>query len=64
MQSMKKDSTRAENPTTWGSFKLIVQTSSVKGLYRGVLSRIGVATRATIRMVGFGDMVKEMVNSK
>lgn len=39
-------------------------TSGVKSLFRGVIPRIGVASWATICMVGFGDSVKEMMNRK
>ncbi|KAL3456171.1 mitochondrial carrier domain-containing protein [Aspergillus heterothallicus] len=58
MQSMKNDPTRPEKPTIVSTFKHIVKTSGIKGLFRGVVPRIGVASWATICMVGFGDTVK------
>ncbi|CAG7995204.1 unnamed protein product [Penicillium salamii] len=61
MQSMKNDPTRPASPTMVSTFKHILTTSGVKGLFRGVIPRIGVAAWATICMVGFGDTVKEMV---
>ncbi|CAG8935088.1 unnamed protein product [Penicillium salamii] len=61
MQSMKNDPTRPTSPTMVSTFKHILTTSGVKGLFRGVIPRIGVAAWATICMVGFGDTVKEMV---
>ncbi|KAJ5088018.1 mitochondrial DNA replication protein [Penicillium angulare] len=64
MQSMKNDPTRPASPTIISTFKHIVVTSGIKGLFRGVVPRIGVAAWATICMVGFGDTVKEMVNRK
>ncbi|KAJ5380607.1 mitochondrial DNA replication protein [Penicillium cataractarum] len=64
MQSMKNDPTRPANPTIASTFKHILAVSGVKGLFRGVVPRIGVAAWATICMVGFGDTVKEVVASK
>ncbi len=64
MQSMTKDPTRPEKPTILSTFKHIVKTSGVKGLFRGVIPRVGVATWATICMVGFGDTVKAFVAPK
>lgn len=64
MQSMKNDPTRPASPTIASTFKHILATSGVKGLFRGVIPRIGVAAWATICMVGFGDTVKEMVIRK
>ena len=61
MQSMKNDPTRPANPSIGSTFKHIFAVSGVKGLFRGVVPRIGVAAWATICMVGFGDTVKEMV---
>ncbi|RAH78037.1 mitochondrial carrier, partial [Aspergillus japonicus CBS 114.51] len=62
MQSMKKDPSRPVSPTVFSTFRHIIATSGVKGLFRGVVPRIGVAAWATICMVGFGDTVKEYVN--
>ncbi|KAL4880578.1 mitochondrial carrier domain-containing protein [Aspergillus karnatakaensis] len=64
MQSMTKDPTRPEKPTIVSTFKHIVRTSGIKGLFRGVVPRIGVAAWATICMVGFGDTLKELVATK
>lgn len=64
MQSMKNDPTRPASPNMVSTFKHILATSGVKGLFRGVVPRIGVAAWATICMVGFGDIVKEMVACK
>ncbi|CAG7939964.1 unnamed protein product [Penicillium olsonii] len=64
MQSMKNDPGRPVSPTMLSTFKHIVGTSGFKGLFRGVIPRIGVAAWATICMVGFGDTVKEMVTPK
>ncbi|OQE24691.1 hypothetical protein PENSTE_c007G05325 [Penicillium steckii] len=64
MQSMKNDPTRPANPTIVSTLKHIFAVSGVKGLFRGVVPRIGVATWATVCMVGFGDTVKEMVAPK
>ncbi|KAL4923713.1 mitochondrial carrier domain-containing protein [Aspergillus undulatus] len=61
MQSMAKDPTRPEKPTIISTFKHIIRTSGAIGLFRGVVPRIGVATWATICMVGFGDTVKGLV---
>ncbi|RAK84061.1 mitochondrial DNA replication protein [Aspergillus costaricaensis CBS 115574] len=64
MQSMKNDPARPASPTIASTFKYILSTTGVKGLFRGVVPRIGVAAWATICMVGFGDTVKEIVNRK
>ena len=59
---MKADPTRAENANMLQTMKHILKESGPKGLFRGVVPRIGVATWATICMVGLGDQVKEAVN--
>ncbi|KAK1142933.1 hypothetical protein N8T08_007174 [Aspergillus melleus] len=64
MQSMKKDPTRPVSPTVISTFRYILQTSGVRGLFRGVVPRIGVAAWATICMVGFGDALKEFVQKQ
>ncbi|KAJ5224654.1 mitochondrial DNA replication protein [Penicillium citrinum] len=64
MQSIKNDPTRPENPTMISTFTHIFAASGVKGVFRGVVPRIGVATWATVCVVGFGDTVKEMVARK
>ncbi|PIG79504.1 DNA replication protein YHM2 [Aspergillus arachidicola] len=61
MQSMKEPK-RAARPTMISTLKKIIRTSGVKGLFRGVVPRIGVAGWATICMVGLGDMVKEFAS--
>ncbi|KAI2893776.1 hypothetical protein CBS63078_9034 [Aspergillus niger] len=64
MQSMKNDPARPTSPTILSTFKYILATTGVKGLFRGVVPRIGVAAWATICMVGFGDTVKEIFNRR
>lgn len=64
MQSMKNEPNRPANPTIVSTFKHILAVSGVRGLFRGVVPRTGVAAWATICMVGFGDTVKEMVARK
>lgn len=58
---MKNDPTRPAYPTIVSTFTHVIKTSGVKGLFRGVAPRIGVAAWATICMVGFGDTVKELL---
>lgn len=62
MQSMKADPTRPSNMTMYKTLKHIVGDSGIKGLFRGVVPRIGVASWATICMVGLGDQMKDFVN--
>lgn len=62
MQSMKNDPTRPAHPTIVSTFTHIIKISGVKGLFRGVVPRIGVATWATVCMVGLGDTVKELLS--
>uniref|UniRef100_A0A8H7KAX8 Mitochondrial DNA replication protein YHM2 n=1 Tax=Bionectria ochroleuca TaxID=29856 RepID=A0A8H7KAX8_BIOOC len=64
MQSLKADPTRPASPTMLSTAKHILQTSGPSGLLRGVIPRIGVATWATICMVGLGDSVKEAVAAR
>ncbi|PLB51457.1 mitochondrial DNA replication protein [Aspergillus steynii IBT 23096] len=64
MQSMKNDPTRPKSATMISTLQHIVRTSGVKGLFRGVVPRIGVAAWATVCMVGFGDTLKEMVQKR
>lgn len=59
---MKADPSRPTNLTMWSTLRHILRESGVKGLFRGVVPRIGVAAWATICMVGLGDKVKETVN--
>lgn len=63
MQSMKADPSRPSNPTMYTTFKHILRQSGVRGLFRGVVPRIGVASWATICMVGLGDQLKDIVNN-
>lgn len=59
---MKEEPGRSVRPTMMSTLKKIIRTSGVKGLFRGVVPRIGVAGWATICMVGLGDMVKDFAN--
>ncbi|BCR91201.1 uncharacterized protein ACHE_70044S [Aspergillus chevalieri] len=58
MQSIKNDPTRPAHPTMVSSFTHIIKTSGIKGIFQGIVPRIGVAAWATICMVGFGDTVR------
>lgn len=58
---MKHDPTRPRSATMLSTFRHIVRKSGLRGLFRGVVPRIGVAAWATICMVGFGDALKEIV---
>ena len=62
MQSMKVDPTRPTKPTMVSTLEHVLRESGVKGLFRGVVPRIGVAAWATICMVSLSDRVKELVN--
>ncbi|RAL07607.1 uncharacterized protein BO97DRAFT_438224 [Aspergillus homomorphus CBS 101889] len=64
LQSMKKDPSRPASPNVASTFRYIFNTLGIKGLFRGVVPRIGVAAWATICMVGFGDTLKEYVNKR
>ncbi|CEL06675.1 Putative Mitochondrial DNA replication protein [Aspergillus calidoustus] len=64
MQSMKSDPGRPAKATIVSTFKHILDTSGFRGFFRGVVPRIGVASWATICMVGFGDTVKAWVATK
>ncbi|CCC69066.1 hypothetical protein NCAS_0C00760 [Naumovozyma castellii] len=61
MQSKKEDPNRPKNLTVAKTFKYIMKTNGVKGLYRGVTPRIGLGIWQTVFMVGFGDMAKDFV---
>lgn len=61
MQSKTPDPNRPKNLTVSKTFKYILQTNGVKGLYRGITPRIGLGIWQTMFMVGFGDMAKEFV---
>ncbi|KAF6798777.1 mitochondrial dna replication protein [Colletotrichum sojae] len=64
MQSLKADPARPASPTMVNTAKHILQTSGPLGFFRGVVPRIGVAAWATICMVGFGDIVKDVVANR
>lgn len=64
MQSLKADPTRPASPTMVNTAKYILHTSGPLGFFRGVLPRVGVATWATICMVGFGDIIKEAIANR
>ncbi|KAL2843815.1 mitochondrial carrier domain-containing protein [Aspergillus pseudodeflectus] len=64
MQSMKSDPGRPAKATIVSTFKHILDTSGFRGFFRGIVPRIGVASWATICMVGFGDTVKAWVATK
>ncbi|KAJ0417195.1 mitochondrial carrier domain-containing protein [Aspergillus carlsbadensis] len=64
MQSMKSDPARPAKATIVLTFKHILKSSGFRGFFRGVVPRIGVASWATICMVGFGDTVKAWVAPK
>ncbi|KAF9876535.1 hypothetical protein CkaCkLH20_05943 [Colletotrichum karsti] len=64
MQSLKADPGRPQQLTMASTARHIWATNGFGGFFRGVVPRIGVAAWATVCMVGFGDMVKEVVGSK
>ncbi|RTE84907.1 hypothetical protein BHE90_000594 [Fusarium euwallaceae] len=64
MQSLKADPTRPASPTMINTAKHILATSGPLGFFRGIVPRIGVASWATICMVGFGDIVKETLANR
>ena len=59
MQSLKASPARPGSLTMMKTAKYIFQTSGLTGFFRGVIPRVGVASWATICMVGFGDIVKD-----
>ncbi|CAL9736079.1 citrate/oxoglutarate carrier protein [Monosporozyma servazzii] len=63
MQSKTVDPNRPKNLTVGKTFKYILKTNGVKGLYRGIAPRIGLGVWQTVFMVGFGDMAREFVAS-
>lgn len=56
MQSRTVDPNRPQKMTVGNTFKYIYQSNGVKGLYRGVVPRIGLGMWQTICMVALGDM--------
>jgi len=56
MQSKTADPNRPANLTVGKAFRYIYSQNGVKGLYRGVVPRIGLGVWQTICMVAMGDM--------
>lgn len=56
MQSKTADPNRPANLTVGKAFNYIYSQNGVKGLYRGVVPRIGLGVWQTICMVAMGDM--------
>ncbi|EJD55546.1 mitochondrial carrier [Auricularia subglabra TFB-10046 SS5] len=63
MQSMLKDKSanRPAKPTIANTLAYIYRENGLKGLYRGVMPRIGLGIWQTICMVSFADYVKDWV---
>ncbi|KAJ4307121.1 Mitochondrial DNA replication protein yhm2 [Collariella sp. IMI 366227] len=61
MQSKKDDPNRPKKMTVGNTFKYIYETNGIKGLYRGVVPRIGLGIWQTVCMVAMGDMAKTYV---
>ncbi|KAI1418215.1 mitochondrial carrier [Hypoxylon sp. FL1857] len=61
MQSKKEDPNRPKKMTVGNTFKYIYETNGLKGLYRGVMPRIGLGVWQTVCMVAMGDMAKTYV---
>ncbi|QIX01599.1 hypothetical protein AMS68_007116 [Peltaster fructicola] len=61
MQSKKDDPNRPKKMTVGNTFQYIYKTSGVRGLYRGVVPRIGLGIWQTVCMVALGDVAKEWV---
>lgn len=56
MQSKKEDPNRPKKMTVGNTFKYIYESNGIKGLYRGVMPRIGLGVWQTVCMVAMGDM--------
>lgn len=56
MQSKKEDPNRPKKMTVGNTFKYIYDSNGLKGLYRGVMPRIGLGVWQTVCMVAMGDM--------
>lgn len=63
MQAVKAVQT-GPKPTMVSTAQLIWRENGLRGFFRGVVPRIGVASWATICMVGMGDMGRERLGSK
>ncbi|KAI8964993.1 mitochondrial carrier [Daldinia sp. FL1419] len=61
MQSKKEDPNRPKKMTVGNTFKYIYESNGLKGLYRGVMPRIGLGVWQTVCMVAMGDMAKSYV---
>ena len=61
MQSKKDDPNRPKKMNVSNAFKYIYQQNGVRGLYRGVVPRIGLGVWQTVCMVALGDIAKEAV---
>jgi hypothetical protein len=61
MQSKKDDPNRPKKMTVGNTFKYIYESNGLKGLYRGVVPRIGLGVWQTVCMVAMGDMAKSYV---
>jgi hypothetical protein len=56
MQSKKDDPNRPKNLTVGKTFNYIYQQNGFKGLYRGVMPRVGLGVWQTVCMVALGDV--------
>ena len=63
MQSKTEDPNRPKKMTVANTFKYILKTSGIKGLYRGVAPRIGLGVWQTVCMVALGDLAKDAVET-
>jgi len=61
MQSKTEDPNRPKKVTVGNTFRYIYQTNGLRGLYRGVMPRMGLSVWQTICMVAMGDMAKTYV---
>ncbi|KAI1376131.1 mitochondrial carrier domain-containing protein [Hypoxylon crocopeplum] len=61
MQSKKEDPNRPKKMTVGNTFRYIYDNNGVRGLYRGVMPRIGLSVWQTVCMVALGDMAKTYV---
>ena len=54
----------AEKPTMVSTARLIWRENGLAGFFRGVVPRIGLASWATVCMLGMGDLVKERLGTR